>query len=58
MQYWGVKPDGVIGNAAAIAKATQYAIINKIILVAPADNINTSKWVLFVTIWGFVDWGR
>lgn len=45
MQFWGVKPDGTTDNAAAITKATQYAKVNKVILEAPAGNINTSEMV-------------
>ncbi|WP_157945141.1 MULTISPECIES: hypothetical protein [Escherichia] len=45
MQFWGVKPDGATDNAEAITKATQYAKMNKVILDAPAGNINTSEMV-------------
>jgi len=45
MQFWGVKADGTTDNAAAITKATQYARTNRIILEAPAGNINTSEMV-------------
>ncbi|WP_239980921.1 phage tail protein [Cronobacter sakazakii] len=45
MQFWGVKADGVTDNAAAITLATNYARANRIILDAPAGNINTSQMV-------------
>lgn len=45
MQFWGVKPDGLTDNAAAITKATNYARANRLILEAPAGSIYTSKTV-------------
>ncbi|EPX1419658.1 phage tail protein [Cronobacter sakazakii] len=58
MQFWGVKADGVTDNAAAITLATNYARANRIILDAPAGNINTSQMVPIYNNMGIRGYGK